>query len=105
MSDDEEQELLRLESRVIDVLTDMARYRIRMSRKCPRVAADSPTDLPQDLIELGIAAGIAKRPSDTVRSWCRLHLIDEGGNGFAMKLQGRWFVSRKSFVDFLRNDC
>jgi hypothetical protein len=92
-----------IENRLITLLTDVARLRIRAT---PRVPSDEPAsppiDLPSDLIEIGIAAQLARRPADTVRSWCRTHLIDAGG--FAMRLRGRWFVSRSRFLNFLRDN-
>jgi hypothetical protein len=97
----DEQELLSLESRLIDLLTDVARLRIRMSKGSARVAVDDHGNLPVDLIEIGIAAELAKRPTDTVRLWCRAHPIDAGG--FAMRLRGRWFVSRRLFLNFLHD--
>lgn len=101
MSEAEQQELLRLENRLLEVLTDVARLRIRMSKGSARVAAEDQGNLPVDLIEIGVAAELAKRPTDTVRLWCRTHPIDAGG--FAMRLRGRWFVSRRLFLTFLRD--
>lgn len=105
MTEAEEQELLRLESRALDLVTDLARFRIRISKTRVTAETGSVADeylaLPQDLIEIGIAAQLARRPSDTVRLWCRTHPIDAGG--FAVRLRGRWFVSRSLFLTFLRD--
>lgn len=56
--------------------------------------------LPTDLIEIADAAELAHRPADTVRMWCRANPIDQPG-GFALKLQGRWLISRPRFLEFL----
>jgi hypothetical protein len=105
MTEAEERELLALESRALDLVTDLARFRIRISK--PRVAAetisvsDEQLALPQDLIEIAAAAELAHRPHDTVRLWCRENKIDAGG--FSMRIRGRWFVSQKLFVKFLHD--
>jgi hypothetical protein len=104
MTEEEELALLALESRALDLVTDLARFRIRISK--PRIAAETSAVadeqlLPQDLIEIPAAAELAHRPHDTVRLWCRENKIDAGG--FSMRIRGRWFVSQKLFVKFLRD--
>jgi hypothetical protein len=112
MSEAEQQELLRLENRLLEVLTDVARLRIRMSKGTARVAGkDQPAApvpmstevaVPSDLIDLAAAAKLAHRPKDTIRSWCRENRVGEPG-GFGFKVAStRWMVSRKPFLDFIR---
>jgi hypothetical protein len=112
MSEAEQQELLRLENRLLEVLTDVARLRIRMSKGSARVAVDdhpaapvpksTEVAVPSDLIDLAAAAKLAHRPKDTIRSWCRENRVGEPG-GFGFKVADtRWMVSRKPFLDFIR---
>jgi hypothetical protein len=112
MSDAEQRELLRLENRLLEVLTDVARLRIRMSKGSARVAVDASPEapvpmsadmaVPTDLIDLAAAAKLAHRPKDTIRSWCRENRVgDPGGFGFKVA-STRWMVSRKPFLDFIR---
>lgn len=114
MSEAEQQELLHLETRLLEVLTDVARLRIRMSKGNARAAADArqheapvpmSTDVaaPSDLIDLAAAARLAHRPKDTIRSWCRENRVGREPGGFGFKVADtRWMVSRKPFLDFIR---
>lgn len=90
-------ELARVQDALIDAVNTI--YRLR----CERGDALQPVDtgLPIDLIEVGAAAELARRAKDTVRSWCRARPIDMPG-GFALRMRGRWLISKRPFVEFLR---
>ncbi|PYF03845.1 hypothetical protein BJ122_105102 [Rhodopseudomonas faecalis] len=62
--------------------------------------AAAPDDEPHDLIELGVAAQIARRSKSVVRKWCAKNLMS--GGGFAMKIADRWYVSASRFRAYIR---
>lgn len=97
--------LLQFEHQILELLTSVARHRIQLARRerglPPAATEEAAAIWPDDLIELGVAAQIAHRPSDTVRSWARRHQIGTPA-GFAIRLRGRWFASRKLFMEFLQ---
>lgn len=93
-------ELQRIEALGVE-LADRA-YRARMAlTQETAIAVDRSVSLPTDLIEVEIAAELAHRPADTVRTWCRSNSFGQPG-GFALKMRRRWLISRKPFIQFLR---
>ena len=65
----------------------------------------APVDLgpPDDLIEVGAAAALARRSKVILAAWCRENPID-GADGFAQKLHSRWFVSKSRLLRHLSSD-
>jgi hypothetical protein len=93
-----EDELARIELVLVEALNAVHAVRQRIDK--PDIGPAQPA-LPQDLIEVGVAAKLAHRSCHAVRNWCRLHVIGSPG-GFAVKVGGRWMVSRRSFLEFCR---
>lgn len=87
-------ELKIIEQAAVDLATRVFQIRQATARDAAPVEA-SP--LPTDLIEIGDAALLARRPPDTVRHWLR-HNPKLG-----MKIKGRWLVSRKQLLAFIRS--
>lgn len=94
-----DEKLALIQAAMIDQVNEV--YWLRCSL---RGDAPSPVDtgLPTDLIDVGAAAALARRPKDSVRLWCRLHPIDMPG-GFAIRMRGRWLISKRPFIEFLRH--
>jgi hypothetical protein len=65
---------------------------------------DRPDDRPdlgiKDLMPAAAGAELAHRSKGTMTAWCRRHQI-VGGAGFAVRIGGRWFVSRSRLVKHL----
>jgi hypothetical protein len=53
-----------------------------------------------DLIEAGDAAALVRKAKSTVASWCRSNAIS-GADGFAVKVGGRWLVSKSRLLKHL----
>ena len=68
----------------------------------PPVAPVDPGP-PDDLIEVGAAAALARRSKTTMAAWCRENPID-GEAGFAQKIGARWFVSKSRLLRHLASD-
>jgi hypothetical protein len=56
-------------------------------------APAGPVDPMSDLMRATKVASVLGRDKSTVTAWCRQNRIN-GEEGFAVKLRGRWFVSR-----------
>lgn len=62
-----------------------------------RAPGSSPSapGIPNDLIDVGEAAQIARHSKSVVRKWCAKNPISSGG--YAVRIEGKWYVSRSLF--------
>jgi hypothetical protein len=72
------------------------------SARCPSAPVDHGPDGLElnDLIEVGAAAALVRKAKSTVASWCRSNAIS-GADGFAVKIGGRWLVSKSRLLKHL----